>query len=184
MTGLFRLAYQSIGVIYGDIGTSPLYVYSSTFSSSPSHDDLLGALSLIIWTVTLMVIDFLESPFLRFREPRTRNADHVGCRSVSNTSSLFSMQMTKAKAELLQYIRFFPDMYGIRQSARPTKTDRLDGGYHRPQRPQGRAIYQDGAGRQSSCDDQVHSLLPRTEYGDEDAPQDRRRLRRISGYVW
>ena len=50
-----RLAYQSIGVIYGDIGTSPLYVYSSTFSSEPSYDDLLGALSLIIWTLTLMV---------------------------------------------------------------------------------------------------------------------------------
>ena len=49
------LAYQSTGVVYGDIGTSPLYVYSSTFSSSPSYDDLLGALSLIIWTVTLMV---------------------------------------------------------------------------------------------------------------------------------
>ena len=52
---LSRLAYQSIGVIYGDIGTSPLYVYSSTFSSEPSYDDLLGALSLIIWTLTLMV---------------------------------------------------------------------------------------------------------------------------------
>ncbi|KAL8899905.1 MAG: hypothetical protein Q9192_001347 [Flavoplaca navasiana] len=52
---LFWLAYQSIGVIYGDIGTSPLYVYSSTFTSEPSYDDLLGALSLIIWTVTLMV---------------------------------------------------------------------------------------------------------------------------------
>ncbi|KAL9597327.1 MAG: hypothetical protein Q9179_004302 [Wetmoreana sp. 5 TL-2023] len=50
-----RLAYQSVGVIYGDIGTSPLYVYSSTFTSKPSYDDLLGALSLIIWTVTLMV---------------------------------------------------------------------------------------------------------------------------------
>ncbi|KAL8640785.1 MAG: hypothetical protein Q9226_008706, partial [Calogaya cf. arnoldii] len=50
-----RLAYQSIGVIYGDIGTSPLYVYSSTFTSDPSYDDLLGALSLIIWSVTLMV---------------------------------------------------------------------------------------------------------------------------------
>lgn len=47
--------YQSIGVVYGDIGTSPLYVYSSTFASSPSHDDLLGVLSLIIWTLTLMV---------------------------------------------------------------------------------------------------------------------------------
>lgn len=52
---LLWLAYQSIGVIYGDIGTSPLYVYSSTFSSEPSYDDLLGALSLIIWTLTLMV---------------------------------------------------------------------------------------------------------------------------------
>jgi KUP system potassium uptake protein len=42
-------------VIYGDIGTSPLYVYSSTFSANPSYADLLGALSLIIWTLTLMV---------------------------------------------------------------------------------------------------------------------------------
>ncbi|KAG2174363.1 hypothetical protein INT43_004386, partial [Umbelopsis isabellina] len=49
------LAYQSIGVIYGDIGTSPLYVYSSTFSSNPAREDLLGALSMIIWTLTLVV---------------------------------------------------------------------------------------------------------------------------------
>ena len=52
---LSRLAYQSVGVIYGDIGTSPLYVYSSTFTSNPSYDDLLGALSLIIWTLTIIV---------------------------------------------------------------------------------------------------------------------------------
>jgi KUP system potassium uptake protein len=38
-----------------DSSTSPLYVYSSTFSSNPSHDDLLGALSLIIWSLTLIV---------------------------------------------------------------------------------------------------------------------------------
>jgi KUP system potassium uptake protein len=43
------------GVIYGDIGTSPLYVYSSTFVEQPSYDDLVGALSIIIWTLTLMV---------------------------------------------------------------------------------------------------------------------------------
>lgn len=52
---LLWLAYQSIGVIYGDIGTSPLYVYSSTFQEEPSRDDLLGGLSLIIWTLTLIV---------------------------------------------------------------------------------------------------------------------------------
>lgn len=42
-------------MIYGDIGTSPLYVYSSTFSSPPSSDDLLGVLSIIIWSLTLIV---------------------------------------------------------------------------------------------------------------------------------
>ncbi|KAK3332684.1 potassium transporter-domain-containing protein [Cercophora scortea] len=49
------LSFQSIGTIYGDIGTSPLYVYSSTFSSQPSWDDLVGALSIIIWSLTLIV---------------------------------------------------------------------------------------------------------------------------------
>jgi KUP system potassium uptake protein len=55
MGQMLLLAYQSVGVIYGDIGTSPLYVYSSTFSEPPSRIDLLGALSLIIWSLTLMV---------------------------------------------------------------------------------------------------------------------------------
>lgn len=52
---LLWLAYQATGVIYGDIGTSPLYVFSSTFSEEPSYEDLLGALSLIIWSITLIV---------------------------------------------------------------------------------------------------------------------------------
>ncbi|KAH7139760.1 potassium transporter 8 [Dactylonectria estremocensis] len=52
---LLWVAFQSTGIIYGDIGTSPLYVYSSTFSSQPSFDDLTGALSIIIWSLTLIV---------------------------------------------------------------------------------------------------------------------------------
>ena len=52
---LIYLAYQSIGVIYGDIGTSPLYVFSSTFTSEPSYDDLVGVLSIILWSLTMMV---------------------------------------------------------------------------------------------------------------------------------
>lgn len=52
---LLWLAYQSVGVIYGDIGTSPLYVYSSTFTSAPSRQDLVGVLSLILWSLTMMV---------------------------------------------------------------------------------------------------------------------------------
>ncbi|KAI0904957.1 potassium transporter [Ustulina deusta] len=52
---LLWLAFQSTGVIYGDIGTSPLYVYSSTFTSQPKWEDLVGALSIIIWSLTLIV---------------------------------------------------------------------------------------------------------------------------------
>ncbi|KAI4868647.1 potassium transporter [Hypoxylon rubiginosum] len=54
-TTLLWLAYQSIGAIYGDIGTSPLYVFSSTFTDLPSYDDLLEVLSVILWSVTIMV---------------------------------------------------------------------------------------------------------------------------------
>ncbi|XP_057545097.1 potassium transporter 5-like isoform X1 [Amaranthus tricolor] len=54
-TAVLSLAFQSIGVIYGDIGTSPLYVYESTFSKGiKSKDDILGVLSLIFYTITLL----------------------------------------------------------------------------------------------------------------------------------
>ncbi|KAG1370244.1 hypothetical protein COCNU_15G006100 [Cocos nucifera] len=49
------LAFQSIGVVYGDIGTSPLYVYASTFTDGIKEtEDLLGALSLILYTLILI----------------------------------------------------------------------------------------------------------------------------------
>ncbi|KAI1435951.1 potassium transporter [Xylaria sp. CBS 124048] len=54
-TALLWLAYQSTGAIYGDIGTSPLYVFSSTFTAPPSYNDLLQVLSVIIWSLTIMV---------------------------------------------------------------------------------------------------------------------------------
>ncbi|KAJ4727635.1 Potassium transporter [Melia azedarach] len=52
---IFQLAFQSIGIVYGDIGTSPLYVYSSTFTNGINHeDDILGVLSLVFYTLTLI----------------------------------------------------------------------------------------------------------------------------------
>ncbi|WVZ85469.1 hypothetical protein U9M48_032392 [Paspalum notatum var. saurae] len=42
-------------MIYGDIGTSPLSVYSSTFTSGISNvDDLYGVLSLILYSIILL----------------------------------------------------------------------------------------------------------------------------------
>ncbi|RVX20638.1 Potassium transporter 5 [Vitis vinifera] len=52
---ILHLAFQSIGIVYGDIGTSPLYVYASTFTDGVKHnDDILGVLSLIFYTLTLI----------------------------------------------------------------------------------------------------------------------------------
>ncbi|KAI3460823.1 hypothetical protein Pfo_017486 [Paulownia fortunei] len=52
---VMQLAFQSIGVVYGDIGTSPLYVYASTFTSGIKHnDDIIGVLSMIFYTLTLI----------------------------------------------------------------------------------------------------------------------------------
>src|SRR6478752_5960101 len=44
----------ALGIIYGDIGTSPLYVLNSITSGKLISDGLIiGALSCIIWTLTL-----------------------------------------------------------------------------------------------------------------------------------
>lgn len=52
---ILHLAFQSIGIVYGDIGTSPLYVYASTFTEGINHvDDILGVLSMIFYTLTLI----------------------------------------------------------------------------------------------------------------------------------
>ncbi|XP_028804196.1 potassium transporter 5 [Neltuma alba] len=52
---MLQLAFQSLGIVYGDIGTSPLYVYASTFADGINHnDDVLGVLSMIIYTITLI----------------------------------------------------------------------------------------------------------------------------------
>ncbi|MCO5569837.1 hypothetical protein L7F22_023551 [Adiantum nelumboides] len=39
------LAFQNVGVVFGDVGTSPLYVLNSTFSNNPSYHDVVGGLS-------------------------------------------------------------------------------------------------------------------------------------------
>ncbi|XP_006646657.1 probable potassium transporter 2 [Oryza brachyantha] len=55
---LLLLAYQSFGVVYGDLSTSPLYVYKSTFSGGlhryQDEQTVFGVLSLIFWTFTLI----------------------------------------------------------------------------------------------------------------------------------
>ena len=55
----FFLALTAVGVVFGDIGTSPLYTLAVTFAATgqaaPTAADVLGIISLILWALLAMV---------------------------------------------------------------------------------------------------------------------------------
>ncbi|KAM7268681.1 hypothetical protein ACFE04_010847 [Oxalis oulophora] len=66
---VLTLAYQSLGVVYGDLSTSPLYVYKSAFAEdihhSETNEEIYGVLSFVFWTLTL--IPLLKYVFIVLR---------------------------------------------------------------------------------------------------------------------
>ncbi len=55
---LAALTLAALGVVYGDIGTSPLYALKEVFHGGhveTTTDNILGVLSLIFWTMTIIV---------------------------------------------------------------------------------------------------------------------------------
>ena len=56
---LVLLSLGALGVVYGDIGTSPLYAFRVCFSGShsidPTRANILGVLSLILWSLILVI---------------------------------------------------------------------------------------------------------------------------------
>ncbi|KAK4421912.1 Potassium transporter 4 [Sesamum alatum] len=88
------LAYQSFGVVYGDLSTSPLYVYSSTFNGKLENhqnaDAVLGVFSLIFWSLTLI-------PLLKYVAIILSANDN----GEGGTFSLYSMLCRHVKFSLL-----------------------------------------------------------------------------------
>ncbi|XP_071691534.1 potassium transporter 4-like [Rutidosis leptorrhynchoides] len=88
------LAYQSFGVVYGGLSTSPLYVYRSVFVGNlpefENPDIIFGAFSLIFWTLTL--IPLLKYAFIAL------SADDNG---EGGTIALYSLLCRHAKFSLL-----------------------------------------------------------------------------------
>ena len=60
-TGQGALALGALGVVFGDIGTSPLYTVQTVFNPADPHpvavseENIFGVVSLIFWSVTLIV---------------------------------------------------------------------------------------------------------------------------------
>lgn len=57
---LAKLSLAALGIVYGDIGTSPLYAMRECFSpphgTHVTHDNVLGILSLFFWALTLVIV--------------------------------------------------------------------------------------------------------------------------------
>jgi KUP system potassium uptake protein len=64
---MYTLAISALGVVFGDIGTSPLYALRQCFSReygiTITHDNVLGILSLIFWAL-IIVISFKYVAFV------------------------------------------------------------------------------------------------------------------------
>ncbi|MBK5231633.1 MAG: KUP/HAK/KT family potassium transporter [Thermoleophilia bacterium] len=58
--GVAALTMGAIGVVFGDIGTSPLYAIQTVFSADhqavkPTEGDVFGVISLVFWSITMIV---------------------------------------------------------------------------------------------------------------------------------
>lgn len=56
-SGLAALGLAALGIVFGDIGTSPLYTLKAVLSvtrGAPTPDVVLGVLSLIVWTLIII----------------------------------------------------------------------------------------------------------------------------------
>ena len=58
-SSLLPLTLTALGVVYGDIGTSPLYAIREAFFGShavpPSHENVLGVLSFVLYALLLII---------------------------------------------------------------------------------------------------------------------------------
>ena len=59
-TGMAALTVGALGVVFGDIGTSPLYALQTVFAADhhavhPTQTTVYGVISLVFWTITIIV---------------------------------------------------------------------------------------------------------------------------------
>ena len=58
-SGIVKLAVGAVGIVFGDIGTSPIYAFRETFKGhhtlTGGELEILGVLSLIFWSMMIVV---------------------------------------------------------------------------------------------------------------------------------
>ena len=104
---IWTLVFGALGVVYGDIGTSPLYAFRECFTHghliNPNHDNVLGILSLIFWAVLLIVC--LKYLILVLK------ADNRGEGGILALMAL-SLQKNKKRAGFMKWAIITPALFG------------------------------------------------------------------------
>jgi KUP system potassium uptake protein len=94
--GLASLTLGALGVVYGDIGTSPLYAVRECFhgphAMAPTRENVLGVLSLIVWSLLIVI----STKYLAF----VLRADNRGEGGVLVLMSLARGERLGAKSQL------------------------------------------------------------------------------------
>ncbi|CAF1466544.1 unnamed protein product [Rotaria sordida] len=74
------LTISSLGIIFGDIGTSPLYVIRTIFAENlhPTREQCIGAISLIIWNL-IIIVSIKYSIFILMADNRGEGGTFALC---------------------------------------------------------------------------------------------------------
>ncbi len=94
------LALAALGVVFGDIGTSPLYTMKEVFAVSPhpvplTHDNVFGILALILWSF-IMVVSLKYTVFVM-------RADNNGEGGIMALLALASRNIKGERKRLVMY---------------------------------------------------------------------------------
>ncbi|HCM38397.1 MAG: potassium transporter Kup [Bdellovibrionales bacterium GWB1_52_6] len=105
---VFKLTIGALGVVFGDIGTSPLYAIRESFH--PEHglvltpDNVLGILSLVFWSLTLVIVLKYSSFILR--------ADKGGEGGITALLALLLPKFTEQKNTALRFLVIVLGVFG------------------------------------------------------------------------
>lgn len=104
--GVGALTLGALGVVFGDIGTSPLYTLKECLHAAGSHgkgiEDLYGILSLIFWSITLVVTLKYLTFILR--------ADNKGEGGIFALLALVPEELRTARPGMISIVAFFAAM--------------------------------------------------------------------------
>ena len=124
--GALALAVGALGIVYGDIGTSPLYAFRETFEGhnlEVTHDGVVGACSLTFWALVIVIsVKYLflvmrannrgEGGILALTSLLPRNAGRVGAALVA--FGLFGTAMLYGDGMITPAISVLSAVEGVR----------------------------------------------------------------------